>query len=196
MWPAAAPDVLDRLKGRTQNHRSFDHNTMAPLHLTENQPHDTDRATEWGAFQPAPYVTSMMMASVSIILFGLLIDTGLIHFGVGIHPWAEATISGTLGFVFATPGVLIAWRLGLVTLLHYMLGTMVLFLPATLMSQVVYGPISLYITPPESMAEQHGGAPIIYSNFIRLMRAVVLTPVFMLTFWLFYHCIFRLRPRT
>jgi hypothetical protein len=86
---------------------------------------------------------------------------------------------------------LLAWRVGLVTLFHYLLGVILLFFPATLITLAIYPVLDAWIIPPESVARETGT----FSAFVRLLRAVVLAPISMLSFWFSYHVLFKSDPR-
>lgn len=143
------------------------------------------------AFTWRAYLISILMACTALVGAGLAIDTLLARNGIEIHVGLEALASAFFGLVFMTPGVLLAWRVGLVTLFHYLLGVILLFLPATLITLAIYPMLDVWIIPPDGVEQ----APGIFSAFVRLLRAAVLAPVSILSFWLSYHVLFRSDPR-
>jgi hypothetical protein len=143
------------------------------------------------AFTWRAYLTSIALACASLVAAGLAIDKVLSQNGIEIQIGREALVSAFVGLVFMTPGVLLAWRVGLVTLFHYLLGVILLFFPATLITLAIYPVLDAWIIPPESVAREIGT----FSAFVRLLRAVVLAPISMLSFWFSYHVLFKSDPR-
>ena len=148
-------------------------------------------ANERRPFTWRAYNAGVLGGCASIVVVGVSIDWMLARNGVDIAVGFEALASAAFGLVFLWPGVMLAWRVGLVTLLHYLLGTSLLFLPATLLTLSVYPVFDLWVTPPEGMTHDPGE----FSAFIRLLRGAVLGPVSMIAFWLVYHVILNSAPR-
>lgn len=137
------------------------------------------------------YITSIAAACAVLVGQGMAIDFVLIQNGVGMHLWLEAVASAFFGFVFMIPCIILVWRIGLVTLGHYLLGVLVLFLPATLITLSIYPLFDVWIEPPEGMDAER----MTFSAFVRLLRAAALAPVAVFVFWCVYHVWFRATPR-
>lgn len=143
------------------------------------------------AFSWSIYLASICFGSAAVVGSGLAIDLVLAGNGIAIHVGFEAMLSAFFGLVFMTPGVLIVWRLGLVTLGQYLLGVVILFLPITLLTLLVYPIFDVWIVPPKGSTAE----TILFSSFVRLLRAAALAPIAILAFWLAYHVLFRADPR-
>lgn len=137
------------------------------------------------------YLASIALASVAIVAVGLAIDSLLLQNGLRIHVGLEAVASAFFGWAFMVPCILIVWRIGLVTLGHYVLGVVLLFLPATLITLAIYPLFDVWIAPPEGVEAEL----LTFSAFVRLLRGAVLAPVAIVVFWFSYHVWFRATPR-
>lgn len=142
-----------------------------------------DQTFEW-----RPFLLTQLPCGLFTTLCALLLDNTLRQYGVGIHPWREAVISGAAGIFFSSLFVPILWRLGLVTVPQYLLGAVGLFVPATLLSLLVvhfFQPILIDIAGFEFAAgDSRAWAMAVY---IRISRSVVLFPTYVFAFWFIYH---------
>ena len=136
-----------------------------------------------------PFLLTQLPCGLFTILFALILDNLLRQFGVDIHPWKEALVSGLAGIFFSSLFVPLLWRLGLITVPQYILGALGLFIPATLLSLLAiyqFHPIIIDIAGLDlnTQSDSEAWAMTIY---IRITRSAVLFPVYIFIFWLVYH---------
>ena len=121
-------------------------------------------------------------------IVGLGIDNSLRELGVDIHPWKEAFYAALGGIFFMSTCTPISWRLGLVTLPQYFLAAIAMFMPATIIWLFLFSPIApIQFEITELNARIDEGRTLAMSVYIRISRSLVLTPVYVLTFWYLYH---------
>lgn len=139
-------------------------------------------------FEWWPFLITQIPCGLFTTCCALVLDNVLRQYGVDIHPWREAIISGAAGIFFSSLFVPLLWRLGLVTVPQYMLGALGLFIPATLLSLFVvyaYQPVLIDIAGFEFTPDDNRAWAM--TAYIRISRSAVLFPTYIFAFWLIYH---------
>lgn len=143
----------------------------------------TRKNFKWTTF----LITQIPCGFVTFIA-ALFVDNALRHFGVQIHPWREAIISGVAGMFFSSLFVPLLWRLNLVTVPQYMIGAIGIFVPATLLSLLVVAQFQPLIIDVNSLEFVDGDTRAwAMSMYVRIARSALLVPVYIFMFWLVYH---------
>ncbi len=132
------------------------------------------------------YFAAQALCALNTALVALALDALLREFGIAIHPWKEAVAAGLGGLIFASLLVPVLWHLKLLTLSQYLLGASILILPTTLavMIAVSFFDSALVDTFLNPNGDRKEFALAIY---VRLVRSIVLVPVYIATFFLVYH---------
>ena len=146
-------------------------------------PHAGAAPFTWGSF-----LLALGAAGLACLAFGLVMDNALRQFGVGVSPWADAAWDASLATLCSLPLALAFWRVGLVTLPHYLMGAAVLLGPLTIASAAA---LALFrdVAIPVPGIEGGGDDMRIYAAtiYVRLVRGCLFAGVFLITFYLVYH---------
>jgi hypothetical protein len=128
------------------------------------------------------------VCGVVSFVFAVFLDNALRTIGIDIHPWKEALTAALGGVFFLTTCAPLAWRLGLITLPQYFLAAVWLFMPATIIWLAVgnlFTPIAIDMAQyPADLPDNKVWA---ISTYIRIVRSAIISPVYILSFWFFYH---------
>lgn len=149
---------------------------------------------------PRPYrrrglLAALGFAASALFVAALALDRGLRGLGIAMHLWADAAWSVAVATVAAYFAARLFWRVGLTSLAHYMIGGFALMTPLTIASFL--GPYLVdatlirtnWIAAPQTLGHQ-----ILLTTLVRLIRAALLVPVFLLAFYWFYHVHLRMAP--
>lgn len=151
----------------------------------------TTRPFGWG-----PFFLALLGGSVLSLLVALPLDSVLIAFGVDLHPWKDAFWSAFFGLVFAPPGVLLVWRIGISTLPQYILASMILFAPLTVISLLILNVVDdVVLTAPWAEGGQVSAHDLAYTAYVRIARSAVLVFPFLVGFCAIYHWRYGCAPR-
>ncbi|MEM8754216.1 MAG: hypothetical protein AAGF90_14665 [Pseudomonadota bacterium] len=143
----------------------------------------TPRPFAWG-----PFILGLFAGSGASLLVALPLDAALIGFGVPLHPWRDALWSAFFGLVFAGPGILAVWRIGITTLPQYILGSMILFAPLTVISLLIANVVDdMVLTAPWAPGEEISAHDLAYTAYVRIARSAVLVFPFLIGFCAVYH---------
>lgn len=134
------------------------------------------------------FLVGVVAGAVMIFTVGLVMDQALIALGVPLSPVRDAAYSAIFGFVFAAPGLLAVWRIGIVTLRQYILAALILFAPLTVLSLFL---VQLFddviLSAPWLPTGDIDAHDLAYTAYVKIARSAVLTPFFLLGFWAVYH---------
>jgi len=142
------------------------------------------------------FVLALLFAGGVLFFVGLVLDVALRLGGIGVSVWIEAFWSATLGTICSYFIAPMFWRMGLVTLPQYMVGAFAVMSPIAILSFI---PLSQLIGPQVEMPWLDPDAPadhaIALTIYLRLARAAVLVPIYLVAFYWFYHVHLGMAPR-
>lgn len=137
----------------------------------------------WGAF-----ALGLGAGGALLLIVGLILDRVLIFAGIELHPWRDAAQSAAFGIIFGGPGLLLVWRIGIVTLRQYILSALILFAPLTVLSLFALALVEdVVLSAPWIDDGEISAHDLAYTAYLRIARSALLTPFFLLAFWSVYH---------
>lgn len=150
------------------------------------------RPFDWGRF-----FISVTAGVAAVFVVALALDHVLIAYGVELSRWRDAAWSAAFTYLFAGPGVLAVWRLGVVTLRQYILTALILFAPLTVLSLIALAAFEdVVIAAPWVAGGEISAHDLAYTAYLRIARSAVLMPCYLAAFYFAYHRWFGCAPRT
>lgn len=142
------------------------------------------------------YIAALSFAGVVLFIFGLALDALLRLMGIGVVLGIEAFWSAFLGTVCSFFIARLFWRMGLVTLPQYMVGAFAVMTPIAIISFVPLSQlIGAQVDMPwlgQDVSDDHAIALTVY---LRLGRAAVLVPIYLMAFYWYYHIHLWMAPK-
>lgn len=159
----------------------------------------TDQPDALGDGRPfgwRPFILASVLAGVGCSLSAVALDTVLIRYGVPLTPFWDAFFSGFFGIVFGMPGFLLVWRLGVVTLQQYILCSLILLSPLTILSLFFVSITQdVVLQAPWDSEVTISAHDLAYTGYVRILRSLFLVPIFLFIFTLMYHRYYGCGPK-
>jgi len=158
---------------------------------------ERERALGYGRpFGWRPFIIALLASGAATGVSALILDEILIAYGVSLTRYWDAFYSGFFGLGFAGPGILIVWRLGVVTLQQYLLCSFILMSPLTILSLVFVSITQdVVLQAPWDPAMTISAHDLAYTGYVRIARSAILVPIFLIAFTLVYHRHYGCSPR-
>lgn len=146
-------------------------------------------------FTWAGFVMALAVAGLAQFAVALGLDAALRQAGLALHPWRDAAWSVLVGGISSFFIAPVFWRMGLVNLPQYLIGAFAVMAPITVLSFVLLASVDRGLIAAPWAAAHLPGHAIALTAYVRLIRAVVLVPVWLGAFYWVYHVRLNMAPR-